>query len=1400
MRKFKPLDLSFIAAAGSPERESFRNVAAMINANAGWSQPSNAMLAEFKKIQDAEKSEAAKHKPSFISGFFDLLSTPLYGLANSLDESIAGHQRDNNDSVLKDAGEMYAGSMTGMYRGLKAGLRGASSMLDALPGVDISDEWQMNPEDKTRIGDVNVRLTSKMGTKEAMKPENWEKVKQNVAKEKSELDAIPGIRDFFYSDLDSPTAREDYFQRMKLLGLGEDILGDPLNYLTLGGKSAISAPKAAIEGLDAARANKGAEAITAGLITGSGRGKKGGDKFATPIKGEPVPEIPAGIIPESAPAVPGAPASLQPNIASSLIPKETAYKSLSQIGGRTSAPKGGFAIDPKSQKKLVTDIAKLAQTGRPDWIYRAADLLQKHPGVDFVNTTRFLDMANKMGKAKGPNFRHNAGAMATTLAARVAEDATKFTPAERILNTANPIDIVMAPAKKAKLRPQQARVANDVVRQFAPQILGKAKAPGTGERLAAKQAAGVNARWSGPQQVRMWNQLTTKFSMLPPKARYDVSAKVLQHIEDYFISKGVIPYSAAKVADSVEGLRLSQIAMALGPKTLADNPKLVTRILRGDEDALKSLTAEQIQAIEALKASEAMASAPAVKEGIGAGKNVAAEIMSKVQSAGRTKDELRAAIKAGESAAAAAGGGPVAAKVTGDYLRNLIHNPGGLNSIYSSNHLKTTGWLASSARGIRNTPVDKEFLLHVTRALYQSAQLPPPAVLGGMAGANARVREGFGALFNAAYGVKDMRHIFLRNQASALSTSARRAKYFNDLAKIYPPSEVDLWHEAFRAAQANGITTGRVSKLQAKVSKTMEDLFGGTGLKAGAIADSTVVGRSRLAMDELNESLKRFGLGEYQFQNGKKAKDALGNKRDFSKGADWLKSWEIWDVKKPYDFLHKVQQAIEHSVRQKSMFDEIAARFGSPNKHKGVAYSIDHPRLRGFFFTKEAAEQGQQFLKILKEVNTPSPKALQHIDHVVSKIKAALTIYIPSHHWTNIIGDVMFNWMAGVNNPRRYDQAVKIIRSQGGRYGDLAAFQKGIAGPDALKQAMLRGHIGTEALTGAGLSPHAAGNAVITTMRNGQNVTADMIYAAAMKEGILPSAKVLEEVVSETTNILDKIHLPGAAKGVVQGKVHQISEWRDHVPRLAQFIDGIAKSGGSFSSAVEHSAANVRKWHPDGLDLTKFERQVMKRVFPFYSWTRKAIPLAIESAMVAAPKTMAYPRLMEALSTSMGIEGEGGGTAGMFPTDQMFPDWIRERGIGPVAGGPGSYLTVNPSTPVLDIFTMLGKPGGTTLDMLNPLVKVPTELAQGATLGKQVPIENQADYLARQIPGISHAGRVSGYYGTSKSVAESDEQRVLNLINMMTGAKATQTGIYQKSAQFDLRDYLTQKAKAAREQ
>lgn len=1483
MRKFTPLDLSFIANASSPERENIRNVAAMINANAGWSTPSQAFLTEFKKAQE-EAAKAAKHESTFLGGLFDLLSFPVYGLGNAMDEAIAGHQSDNNDSVLSDIGKTVGGVFTGLPKGIGAGLRGSTQILDVLPGVNISDEWQLDPKDKTHFGDVNVRLATKMSTADAMKPENMTEAVKNIRSEKAELPDWLG--DMFYTDTEGKDDQEvikNYLRRAQQIGIAETIGADPLNFipgvgLIRSGKAAERTARAT-EGIDSARnsisivdpvlqgirANnevtkvpkfgelgkmKAPSAITPDMVpapvsTGSGFGAAAGarpagisekawdyfknnyawidanpsmyvdglkllreglrkyhnvpeDKIDELFKGAAAPTANAATPP---PAIAMQP-ELGPSAGSTLGRGWRNDMAAGAARKHGNVPVAGLEVPVNTQSRLAKEITALAVAGEKGWVYKAADLLRKANGnVDFAGANRLIEQANRAAKAAGPEFRHNAPVLANLLRSRIAEDvanARKVTPSERLLNTLEPKDILAngLPRPKVKLRPQQLQVANEVITKFKPELTGARKSAGTGEGLAVNRARKINAWWSGPQQARMWNELTTRFSHLPENVRYNVAAKVLQHVEDHFLSMGMIPYSGAKIKDSVEGLRLSQIAMAVGPKTLADNPQLITRILAGDEKALKSLTPEQLQAIENLKAAEAVVSAPAVQEGISAAKIAANAVMKEPWSAARRSEALARIPKIGAETAAAKGAGPVAAHTTKEYLNKVLSDPTGLSDVYKASRLDTVQYLArSNAMSKGFNAADKNFANKITNAITRASGLPNARTLGTVAGPAARVKDWFGARFNAAYGVADMRPIFLRNQASALSTSARRAQYLNHLARQFPPSDVDLWHEAFRAAQADApATAGKVGELQREISAIMENLFGGTGLKAGAVADSTVAGRSRLYMNELNAQLRRFGLADYQFTAKSKVDDVLGNSRDFSKGAEWLNSWETWKIAKPYDFLHRMQNAVEHTVREKTMFDEIAARFASVKRHGNVKYAVDHPRLKGYFFTEEGARQAEQFVKILNEVNTPSSRSLQHVDHVISKLKAALTIYIPSHHWTNLIGDVMFNWFAGVNDVRRYQQAAKVMGSQRGRYGDITSFGK-LTGPDALNQAIARGLIGTDALRGAGLTVHPTGNAVITTMRNGTQVTADMIYTAAMKQGILPSARVLEEITSEVTSVLDKIHLPGKAKGKVQRGVHVVSEVRDHIPRLAQFIDGISKSKGSFAQAVEKSAGNVRKWHPDGLDLTSFERNVMKRIFPFYSWTRKAIPLAIESTLVAGSKIMAYPRLMEEIALANGIDAPPGE---QFPGDQLFPDWMRERGIGPVMGGPGNYTVVNPSTPALDIFTMLGHPGQSVLDMMNPLARVPLELSQGSTLGKQVPIENKAGYLAMQVPGLSQAGRVTGAYGVSDAVANSEEQRMLNLINLISGAKATQSGIYQKSAQFDLRDYLSKKAKEAR--
>jgi hypothetical protein len=1382
--KYKPLDLSFIQSQYSPQGQNIRNTAAMIMANAGWSKQSQAALSDIAKYN--KKNKASQHKQSFLGGIFDLLSTPLYGVANALDESMAGHQSDSNDSVMEDVLKTAGGVFTGGAKGIGAGLRGATSIVDVLPGVDINDDWQSNPQDKTHFSDVAIRKELGMSTADAMKPENWDSIKgvlQGINNkpwyEKTLFQAaVP-------NDLEQPDAREEFFRNNALAGIPVDIGADPLNLVFMGGKSAANATKALTEGLDEARAAEG----SADSIINALKNKNPAGLTPKDLPFTPKPTIDAGYAPPVAAIDEGIDAASKINVNSiSPVMAKGNFKDLANLG-RREIPKQGLELPLKNQKALVKQIATMASTGEKGWLYKAADLLRTHPNIQWTQTEGFLQRANSAVKGK-----HNPDRMAPVLAQHIASDVkaarTSGTVERRVMN--KPGEIVIRPGAP-KLKRSEAQLANQIVRKFENEILGRGRAPGTGEGLARAIAGGANVRYSGPQQARMWNQITSSLKYADAR-KFDKTVRILRATEDYFISKGVIPHSAAKTSESVP-LRLSQVAEALGPQVLAKSHAFITGILRGDPKALAQLSGEQVEAIQALRASEAAATAPAVQKGLDVAKSAADQIAKLPASVGRKTGIINAEVKRVREFTAAQGAGDVGAHVVGEYMGNLLGRKDAINSALHANRLKTEAWLAKSVKpgGAVN---DADFLKAVTNAIAKAAELPTPAQLSGLVGSAARVKDWLGARFNAAYGVQDMRQTYLIQQAGAMSTTAERAKLINNLGRRFDPKDLDLWHEAFRAAQLNGIADGRVAELHAEIAKVMENLFGGTGLRSGAIADSTVVGRNRLLVDELNRNLKRFGMPQHQFSAGKKVKDAAGVEHDFSKGMDWMKSWEAWNVKNPYEFLHRVQNAIEHTVREKNMFDEIASRFGSPAKHSGVKYGVDHPRLRGVYFTDEGARQARVFVRMLEEVSTPNSKSLQYFDHVLSKLKASLTIYIPGHHWTNLIGDTYYNWIAGVNKPIRYEQAMKTMLAQKGRYGQFAEIGKAnadsfdsLAGPGALQQAIARSMVKPD----AGLTIPAAGNKVIVTMQNGTKVTADMIYTAAMREGILPSARVLEEVGSDITSALDKIHLPGKLKGSGQRAVHTVSEVRDHIPRLAQFIDGIAKSRSTFTTATNTSARSVRKWHPDGLDLTKFERDVMKRVFPFYSWTRKAIPLAIESAIFAGPKVMAYPRLMEAIALSNGVDASDG-TTDPFPNDQMFPDWLRARGIGPVGGGPGNYSVVNPSTPVLDIFSLIGNPGQSALDMANPMGKVPIELMQGETLGRSVPINDYGDYAAKQIPAVSHIGRASGQFGVSDSTKAEGFPNWTNIVNMLTGLKKVDTGKYQKSGQFDLRDYFKQKS------
>jgi hypothetical protein len=1406
---FPPMDLGQMR-----NRAGLSQAALNILANSSYSKtPITTLLGEGLNM----KGEAPPRQHSLWSRFVDLLSTPAYAVANAADDALAGHQSSDTDSVLSDATQIAGGIITGAGRGIATGFRGAFAPSDIAA----------DPQDKQYLGDFLVRWDTHMSAEDAMKPENFEEVRRRLAEKKINMLSDDEKDKYFYDwDLGrvdvSDEDIEQYFKDMKLYGLGASMVADPINFIK--GPTGLFTAKSTAEVPEVISGSRniyegfkelpsGTTANTAETVVNPGSmgfGKASGsykvklppgavqNQIANPATGELIK--PPAWFDE---AFPSSPDMLTATRTTRSVPVANELDPLDDILGNWASAKPSSAKDqkfpsaqipeefgrvaykfasPKNVTKFTNDLLRRMSTG--DFANAIERIGIQYPGIPFEHTKaltqRFSQIPEFSKRLSIPSERKKiAEALTRTVEADVRRllDPPKIKTAAELINEASSIGPVglnelvrrtgaqaSVAGYKSKNPTRDAEITKELDAKFGEVIAGR-KAPSQiknpAQHLSAV-ASGKRIAYSDKQQVNVWNYLTNRLKLVKNPKNFDVAYNLLKHFENKMIAAGHVPMNHHIPSKAVP-LRLSHILGIMGPAVIARNPTLMTRILRGEPEALAQIPKEIADEIEAIKAGEAIVDGEKMVKGVDAASKSIEDLIRGPISAARNEEVVTIGSRVADDIARMAGGSPVAGNKAAQTVRETFipKAPG--------DGFPVTNTIALISHPSVNPRLLKKYSSApaVDRAINKAIGGPTPRQLGRLSGRSAMVVEWLGARFNAAYKNADMRPIYLRNAATAKATVALRAQELNNLAKRYDINDLDLWNDALKGAQGRMATIPDTpaDALSKEIIKVMENLFGSSALKSTVAIENSVVGRSQLFMTEMNRNLRRFGLGQYQFTR----------KGDYAEGAKWLNSWESWNIERPLEFMFKIQNVVEHTVREKIMFDDIVARFGSPVKSGEFQHTVNHPRLKGYYFGKDAAQQANQFVKNLKDISQTSSKTLQHFDKVLSKWKAGVTIYIPSHHIRNMIGDVYFNWLAGVNSTRPYGTAFKVMQSQRGRYEGIEATAN-LTDPKALMRVMQGGG-----------APGPKGKQIALTMKNGEQITNDMVYVSAFQQGILPTTRVLEDIPDDVATALDKIK-PLGGKG--QKAAHSISEGRDHYVRLAHYIDSLKKSNKPFLQATEDAAAVVRKWHPDGMDLTKFERNVMRRMFPFYSWTRKAMPLIVESLVATPGKVMAYPKGQYLLQNMMGIESQN--MSDPFPVDQLFPDWIREKGIGPIMGGPGDYTVINPGNPTMDLISQFSDPGRATIGMINPAARVPFELASGTEVQTGAPLEGRTtDYLIKQVPGLSHVGRATGEFGVSETTKENSQGvNLQNILNMLTAGGVQNTGPYIKSAEFDLRDYL----------
>lgn len=166
----------------------------------------------------------------------------------------------------------------------------------------------------------------------------------------------------------------------------------------------------------------------------------------------------------------------------------------------------------------------------------------------------------------------------------------------------------------------------------------------------------------------------------------------------------------------------------------------------------------------------------------------------------------------------------------------------------------------------------------------------------------------------------------------------------------------------------------------------------------------------------------------------------------------------------------------------------------------------------------------------------------------------------------------------------------------------------------------------------------------------------------------------------------------------------------DTYTRMAGLIYNL-RQGKSWDEA----AVQVKKYYFDYFELTPFERKVMKRIVPFYTWMRKNIPLQIEM-LIKNPREMA--RISDTMNAAAGEPIEWG----------EQPEYIQDIGAFPVAGS-NHYMA--PNLPFTDLARGIPSMNTATnlLSAVSPLLRAPVELITNNQWYNGQPLE---DYEGEQ--------------------------------------------------------------------
>ena len=303
----------------------------------------------------------------------------------------------------------------------------------------------------------------------------------------------------------------------------------------------------------------------------------------------------------------------------------------------------------------------------------------------------------------------------------------------------------------------------------------------------------------------------------------------------------------------------------------------------------------------------------------------------------------------------------------------------------------------------------------------------------------------------------------------------------------------------------------------------------------------------------------------------------------------------------------------------------------------------------GAKFANDVADQIERYAtKIAPEELNAFIKSFDYVQNLWK----AQALVAPAYHIRNLVGNNWNNYLAGVKNPVHYADALRLQMGKNVKITDDAGKVWNTA--ELVDEAQKTGVLGKG------------------------------WFAAD-----IPTA-LQDEIGSKSWNPLKQnfgLYKANRATGEVM----------ENNARLAHFIDRIKKG---FSP--EDAAKSVKKYLFDYNDLTGIEQNAFKRLMPFYTWTRKNIPLQLETLVKDPSKFADVAKTQNAIESRVDT-----------PDERWLSTYIKDNvGIKVRVNSKGNteYFLLGTWLPSAQAIDFLSQPVDNFVMMLSPFIKTPVEL------------------------------------------------------------------------------------------